>query len=557
MNKFLRLIVAAILTVLNTGVQIHAQFTINGVKPCYDEETKTFLFSVDKQIWDKSWLAEVKLTDDSPWQDISINGQQVSGLFDFSHVDGQTKYLISATGEGGVINSILCFTYMPIIHIEGTVGMEYRDGSVELQHEGRISEGMPTKIKWRGGTTNAPDKHKRNYKIKFFDISGAKENVSFFDLRTDNTWILDAGQVDMFRMRNYVAANIWNDFAAKPYYIELEPQALTATRSEMIELFLNKSYQGIYHLCEPIDRKQMKLKKFDSDGTIHGGLWKATSHGDATFWNYPADYDNTKEVNDVWELKYPKIEDLCPSDYTTLRNAIVFVKTSSDQDFCENVTAYFDMPVMIDYYLFVALTNGFDICGKNIYWAVYDKQRDKRLTPAMWDLDCTMGQNFTDDPLHPDYVGYNYPIREPNNIFHRLIALDTDGFNQRIRNRYAELRQGVFKPENLKQRYARAYTVVHDCGADLREEQRWSYDSDISGLQLDFAEELDYICDWIDHRIAFLDEAFSYEGHTGIKQVKHISNDDRAYSIVGLPVDKNTYLGVMIVDGKIIVNHKR
>lgn len=35
-------------------------------------------------------------------------------------------------------------------------------------------------------------------------------------------------------------------------------------------------YRGIYCFTECMDRKQLKLKKFDQDGTIHGTLWKST-----------------------------------------------------------------------------------------------------------------------------------------------------------------------------------------------------------------------------------------------------------------------------------------
>ena len=31
----------------------------------------------------------------------------------------------------------------------------------------------------------------------------------------------------------------------------------------MVEVLLNGEYAGIYNMCEPIDRKQMKLKRYD------------------------------------------------------------------------------------------------------------------------------------------------------------------------------------------------------------------------------------------------------------------------------------------------------
>ena len=445
----------------------------------------------------------------------------------------------------------LQFTFLPILRFEsGLFGYDYVSDRLTVQTDGKLQELTNVNVKWRGGTTNAEGKHKRNYKVKLLNDEGESKDVSFFGLRSDNKWILDAGQVDLFRMRNLIAAHIWQDFSAKPYYIVEEPKALTATRGCMVELFLDDQYQGVFNFCEPIDRKQMRLKKFDEDGTIHGGLWKATSFGDATFWNIPEEYDNTKGQNNVWELKYPETEDLCPSDYSTLWNAMMFVATSADTEFNAHVADYFDLPVLIDYYLFVQLTNGFDICGKNVYWAVYDKEQDKKLTPAIWDLDCTMGQNYTDEPLHPDYVAPTTPLLTPNRIVYRLLQLDTGQFREKLCQRYAALREGVFSTSSLQQRYIDAFNRLRDSGASKREERRWSNDSDISGLPLHLASELEYICRWISDRMEFLDSQFSdAPTFTPAISLPSSERDSRAFTLQGTAAPAS-YRGFVVSRGK-------
>lgn len=69
------------------------------------------------------------------------------------------------------------------------------------------------KVKWRGASSNAADKHKRNYKIKL------NAEQSFLGMRKDKDWILDAGQADVFRLRNRIATELWNDFARKKVYV--------------------------------------------------------------------------------------------------------------------------------------------------------------------------------------------------------------------------------------------------------------------------------------------------------------------------------------------------
>lgn len=533
------------------SLQGFAQFLINGVEPFYDKATDSFLFSISEGQFGGDFTASVGLSRGSEWGALTIDGRPAGQEFTFREIQGDKAYLIDAQVEGASKRFALQFTFLPILKFEsGRFGYDYASDRLAVQADGQLQELMNVSVKWRGGTTNAEGKNKRNYKVKLLDDEGENKDVSLFGLRSDNKWILDAGQVDLFRMRNLIAAQIWQDFAAKPYYIDEDPRALTATRGCMVEVFLDDQYQGIFNLCEPIDRKQMRLKKYDVDGTIHGGLWKATAFGDATFWNIPEEYDNTRDQNDVWELKYPETEDLCPSDYSTLWNALMFVATSSDAEFNAHVADYFDVPVLIDYYLFVQLTNGFDNCGKNVYWAVYDKERDRKLTPAMWDLDCTMGQNYTDDPLHPDYVAPTTPLLTPNRIFYRLLQLDTEQFREKVRQRYTALREGVFSTSSLQQRYIDAFGRLRDSGASRREEQRWSLDSDISGLPLHLETELEYICGWISDRMEFLDSQFS-DASTRMPAISLSSFEraNRAFTLQGTAAP-NGYRGIVVSRGK-------
>ena len=100
---------------------------------------------------------------------------------------------------------------LPIIKLTGEFGNDYQRGTFTLlMPDGTSKVDLEAKIKWRGGSTNIYGKHKRNYKIKF------TENQQFFDMRTDNNWILDAGQADLFRLRNRIATELWNDIAHKP-----------------------------------------------------------------------------------------------------------------------------------------------------------------------------------------------------------------------------------------------------------------------------------------------------------------------------------------------------
>lgn len=539
------------LVVLTNLMTLVAQPMIDGTIPFIDSSTGRSLLSIDKSLWGKNYTAYITSNDNTE-QTVTIDGKRVDEtLYTFCNVDADSRFSVSTSSQGEVTTQELSFTFLPIMHIEGDFGYEYCNTTVTFQNPGEIPMIMNALIKWRGGTTNGSGKNKRNYKIKFIDDKGEKKEYRFFGLRKDNVWILDAVQVDLSRVRNRVAADLWNDFARKPYYINEEPDARSASRGELVELFVNNRYQGVYNMCEPIDRKQMKLMKFNSeDGIIHGGLWKSTGWDYATFWNKPGEYDNTSEKWNVFEVKYPEVDDLCPTDYSTLYNAIDFVTSSTDEEFAACVDEYFDIPVLIDYYIFCNILNAFDICGKNIYWAVYDKMTSKKLTPAMWDLDCTVGQNYTNNPQRPDYVRPDMSVLYPTRIISRLVELDVEGFNAQVSERYTSLRSELFSTDNLIGRYATMVQMLMDSGSAYREEQRWSYDSDISGLPLNLQDELEYIAEWISARCAYLDDSWSCTSCIVEQYVDAFPAS--VVNIYGQPVDDD-YKGVVIINRRKIM----
>ena len=419
---------------------------------------------------------------------------------------------------------------LPIIKLTGDFGYDYQDGTVSIIYpDGSSEDSLTARIKWRGGSTNAEGKHKRNYKIKFTD------DHRFFGLRKDDSWILDAGQADVFRLRNLIATELWNDFATKPYYIDKEPDALSGVRGKVVEVYLNDEYRGIYSFMENMDRKQMKLKKFDENGLIRGVMWKSKGYSSSMMTIVPESYDNKESMMDVFEAKYPDLDDLDSTDYSTLWNAINFVVNSSDEEFRQHVHEYFDIPVIIDYYLFVYVLNALDNRGKNMYWAVYDQTKDKMITLAVWDLDISMGAKsalqYDKDFISPEY--------DPGDVLYlitRLKNLNVDDFNNKVRNRYVELRKTVFSIHSLQQRYEYYYDLLVTSGAAEREAEKWSMDSDVCGEIIDFDLEILFIKFWITRRIIQMDHIFLYNKssitNTPAKQ------DDKFISIYNLQGQK-------------------
>lgn len=431
---------------------------------------------------------------------------------------------------------------IPVIHIrtDASLGNNYQSAEFILQ-----GKTYPIQIKWRGATTNTKNSHKHNYRLKFDD------NYSFLGLRSDNSWILDAGQADVFRLRNLIAAEIWKDFARKPYYSDVEPSARSATRGRVVEVYLNNQYEGIYSFIEPVDRKQMKLKKYDSDeGLIRGCLWKSTNFGASMMWDASDTYDNTLPTWECFEAKYPEPGSDAPeTEYGPLFRAIHFVMESSDEEFVEKVDQYFDLPVLVDFFIYMNVMNALDNRGKNMIWAVYNQQTNQCLTLAMWDLDCTVGQPWL-KYIYDGFLATDLYLGNTNiQLIDRLIKTNAHNFRQQVIERYEQARAGVLSTEKLCDRYRAYNTLLQQSGAAQREQERWSGDTDIHEEVLDFASETEYICNWLTLHLQFLDCQLTDDMTTAINIISRNTESSLYYNLNGQRVHQPKK-GIYIQNGK-------
>ena len=539
-----------------TSIPSFAQFTINGRTIIYDKVSDTYMVSIPKNTFGTDYEASIALDATVGWSNLSIEGTDIADSYTFKQVEGNKIYKIHAQEGDKEISTQLTFTFLPLLVMEGTFGYDYAQGNISLlSPDATEPTNSFAKIKWRGGSTNTANKHKRNYKIKTLNEKGKKQEISLLGMREDNNWILDAGQVDLFRLRNRIATEIWNDFATKPYYASKEPKAKSGVAGKVVEVILNNEYRGIYSLTEAMDRKELKLKKYDDKNQeFHGQLWKVSSWDKAQFWNIDKDYDNTQETWHAFETKYPDIDDVNPTDYSPLYEAIDFVANSNDETFKKEVADYFDIPVLIDYQLFLETLKPIDNSGKNMYWGIYDIAKSKKLTLAIWDLDASVGQDWhCSAPLHPDYVSPDTElgIKEAFNLYTRLSTLNVDNYNQKVSDRYHELRKTYFSEENLISKYQGYYNMLVKSGAANREETKWSEDSDIGGYPLNFKEEIEYIKNWITKRLNYLDTT-QFPSSTGIQTVSHEKEKNKnmtTYNMLGQKVNAS-YQGIKIIKGK-------
>ena len=493
-----------------TACSIYGQsIFFDGHKAVHDSRSDMWLCSVPREAFESEWMPVV--TFDSTMTNVTIDGMAVidGDQMEFMNVTGGRMYPLRATVDGQVISGDITFTWLPVLELQGEFGNEYAAGTVTLNDpDGNGKSDMLAKLKWRGGITNNGNRHKRNYHIKFVDSIGEKKNRRLLGMRKDNHWKLDAGQIDPLRIRNRVCSDLWLDMARDPWFKSIDTTVVNGSHGRVTELFLNGEYYGIYGLIEPVDRKQLGLVKHDTvDNVFHGQQWVSKQW--ARTYVLPP-YNNNSTTWNSNEVSYPDMEDVYPTDWSTLYNAFEFARrcdaANNWQLLSDSLDYYLDTPVLEDYFILLATIQALDNETKNIYYSLYDKASgDKRLTVTAWDLDVSLGA-MTLSGLTADKVKPERGISWIGNLMLIDMFCQSTPHRKHIIDRYWQLRQNLLKTDNLIARFQNAVDELESCGAAAREEARWSGDSDIGGKTLDISGEMEYVADWIERRMAYLDQ---------------------------------------------------
>lgn len=428
----------------------------------------------------------------------------------------ETGQAYVVTDNEQILYDFYC-TMLPVIRIEtkNTIRDEPRVPAIFYlcTKEGNIVQDT-IGVEYRGGTTQSYPK--KSLRIEFWADSEGKstKDYSLLGMRNDDDWNLQAMYNEPLRIRSKLCFELWQSMSAL-YYAQEEPEALNGVRQEYVELFLNNEYRGVYTLSERVDRKQLKLKKY-KNGSIRGELYKGVSWGASTFTSLPA-YDNKKILWGGLEYKYPDPDAYFDSDespeshensdsddnsdpeklidWANIYDFVRFVLQEQSAGFYEGIPAVFDQANAVDYFIFLNLIRARDNCGKNIYIARYDSDEPYFYLP--WDLDGSLGMKWdgTRRPLTHGLIG--------NGLFNRLISPhENNNFPLKLQERWAELRSEQLTHERIMQMFREQFDYLDNNGVYQRELKVWN-----KSLAVDY-DNLHYTADWLEKRLAWLDDVF-------------------------------------------------
>lgn len=352
-------------------------------------------------------------------------------------------------------------------------------------------------VRHRGASSLQFDKP--TYAVKLYDTLGVKVDTALLGMRSDNYWVLDAMAVDKARMRNRVAMDLWLEFSRKPWYYAQEPKMVNGYRGKMVEVYVNDAPQGIYCLMERVDRKQLKLKKYSEKKGIQGILYKAWSNLHTAAFRQPKTEPNDSSTTfESWEVKYPDLEDGEPITWQPLYH-LLMVAQRTGTDFADSIAEHIDMPVFTDYVLFCHLLSARDNERKNVHLSYYQAGTELAVyTP--WDIDHSWGRDFSgrEEASNSEmFVNHDLFIKM-NTYWH---------YQDTLAARYAELRENYFTIEHIDSLFAPYFELYARTGMDTIEAQLWSGHN---GIILDIPAEQQYIHDWVEERLVYLDSLFKY-----------------------------------------------
>lgn len=528
-----------------------SSLTFDEKTPIVDKQNKEFYLSTTPELMNTNICKTIKYAPKNSSYKLYINNEKIepNTSYNFSNVTAFTKYSLEIkNGTTRLATGTLYFSCLPLVQLysDATIGTVYSLGRVAVTdpEKSDSAEVVLANIKTRGASSLSYDK--KSFALNIRNSAGTdSDDRSFFSLRNDNNWILDAMFIDPSRMRNRVSADLWNSFSTKPYWFSSELEAVNGTRGRFVELFINDSYHGLYCMTEKIDRKQLKLKKLKSTTdknnqiiyTQRGTTFKATGWSNAVLMGYPYGgkiYSTFNNNNISWsgyECKYPELDEGEPIMWDNLYKALLVPNNyyTSDANFQTKVLETFDLPVYLDYYLFIDLMLATDNHGKNTYTSIYDQTASTKVSLTPWDLDGVFGIRWdsSKDITGPEQNLDEFLINNEHgqlNIFLRLKELNINNWKtEQLKQRYLSLRANAFSYDSLMNRFQKYANLFALSGAETREIYKWgSY-----GIVRNILSEMSYISDWLNRRLAYLDIQYLGERYTGI--INHRSDTGIIY----------------------------
>ena len=416
---------------------------------------------------------------------------------------------------------------MKIIH-NGDGSLNYAD---TVAHPGQTIDYQGyVALRYRGSSSFSMS-DKKPYSFRPLDMpleeGGKKKKVNILGMGKDNDWALLAPYADKSMLRDLLAFEV-----SRPW-MEYTPQG------RYCELFLDGTYYGVYILTEVVSKGKHRINLPDpgeAGDSITGGyiLEVNRTDGEVTYRSRysPVSSSGFRYSNQYINIQYksPDYEDMTDEQVSYINGRIDDMETALWNYRPTGSTAYreyLDMQNFVDYQIAMELghnVDGYRLSGK------FFKRRDSedpRFKMVVWDNNLSYG--------NADYYqGWRTDtwIYKNNNTLNsagdtQLIPfwwykLNTDPeFTAALKARWAQYRRSNLREDRIMATVDSLAGVLTSHGAEQRNSQAWprwgEYVWPNYYVADDYADEVDWLKQWLHERIAWMDEQYGYDPNAWLR----------------------------------------
>lgn len=349
---------------------------------------------------------------------------------------------------------------------ETTISVKYESDSINFDSYASIKLQGTSSIKYE----------KKNYTIKFYKDKNLDEKFSV-DLGwgAENKYCLKANWIDKTHARNVVTANIVSDiqnkydlFQDSPNYGEIDGYP--------VEIYLNEEFLGLYTLNIPKDKWMFNMDEDNSNHLVFSG----------SNWNDTTRFKKDKGNLQDWEVE---VGEESEETLTKLNRVLDFVSNSSNEEFRNNISQYFNLDSLLNYFVMLEFAELLDNTAKNMLLVTYD---GTIWYTTLYDLDTSWGTVWNGTALND----YSIRVTSGSSLLWQKLE---ENFPNEIADRYFELRKTILTEENILNEFNSFINSIPDEVYE-KEANRWH---NIPGY------DIEQIKNFLNYRIPLLDELFT------------------------------------------------
>lgn len=380
--------------------------------------------------------------------------------------------------------------------IPGT--LTYATGSKTSRFFNEQLQQYDIKIERRGFTSQSFSK--KSYSLTCYDQNEKKQTVAFPGLPHAKKWVLYGPYADKSLIRNVLTYDLYRRMGNY------------APRTLFVNLVLNNNFHGIYVLTEKVqigpNRIDINKLKRPKKGTknIEGGY---IIEVDRNEWKsiYPPKED-TSAIPSSYALYDPKPHQLD----STIIEQIQQQYNHFEQQLYDgkDINSWMDLPSFVDYFIISEFTKNIDAYRLSTFLYNPNIHDPKFYMGPIWDYNFAYGlANYANgfDPEGFVYTSNNYVP------FWWSRLMENQEFRTLLNQRYQHLRSSTLSNNNINNTIDSLYQICEEPAKlnfekwrVLNREEFWpNYFNGKSHL-----EEIDYLKQWIEKRLVFLDKELLY-----------------------------------------------